>query len=84
MARYAMVHQQTGFVANVIMWDPQAEPDLAPPPGYTFVEDTDNKAGPGGTYDGTTFVPPPSPTTLEAETETKAETKTKTKAKTKK
>lgn len=65
MARYAQVHEASGFVANVIMWEPQSDPDLAPPPGYVFVEDVEAKAGPGGSYDGTTFAPPPSPMSRE-------------------
>lgn len=60
MARYAQVHEASGFVANVIEWDGQG--DLQPPAGYVWVEDTGSKAGPGYTYDGTTFAPPPSPT----------------------
>lgn len=61
MARYAQVHEASGFVANVFEWNPDEHPDVAPPPGYSFVEDPDGKAGPGGTYDGTTFAPPPPP-----------------------
>jgi hypothetical protein len=62
VGRYAQVHEASGFIANVIMWDPVANPDIQPPAGYVFVEDVDGTAGPGGSWDGTTFQPPPQPT----------------------
>lgn len=58
MARYAQVHDDSGFVVNVIEWDGNTA-TWQPPPGYTMVEDSEGKAGPGFTYDGTTFTPPP-------------------------
>lgn len=58
MARYAMVHTETGFVANVIEWSGD-EADWRPPPDYTMIEDTKQSAGPGGQWDGTNFTPPP-------------------------
>jgi hypothetical protein len=58
MARYAQVHAQYRYVANVIEWD--GNPETWPPPeGYEMIEDTEGKAGPGYTYEGGTFVPPP-------------------------
>lgn len=58
MARYAMIDDASGIVVNVIEWDGD-EAKWAPPEGYTMVEDTENKAGPGFSYDGETFIPPP-------------------------
>lgn len=58
MARYAMVHHLTGFVANVIEWDGD-EAKWAPPEGYEMVEDTEAKAGPGFQYTDGEFIPPP-------------------------
>ena len=59
MARYAMVHGQFHYVANVIEWDGNEE-TWPVPAGYIMVEDTENKAGPGFTYEDGEFVPPPS------------------------
>lgn len=56
--RYAMVHSQHKYVANVIEWDGNEE-TWKPPTGFEMVEDTDSKAGPGFTYEGGEFVPPP-------------------------
>jgi hypothetical protein len=60
MARYAMVHEQYHYVANVIEWDGNEE-TWQPPSGYIMVEDTEGTAGPGFTYDQETgeFTPPP-------------------------
>jgi hypothetical protein len=58
MARYAMVHSQFHYVANVIEWDGD-EATWQPPAGYTMVEDPDSKAGPGYTYENGEFIPPP-------------------------
>jgi hypothetical protein len=62
MARYAMVHAQFHYVANVVEWDGD-EQTWAPPAGYIMVADPDAAAGPGFTYDETAtppFIPPPS------------------------
>jgi hypothetical protein len=59
MARYAMVDDASSVVVNVIIWDGSTE-TWQPPAGYTMIEDVDRVAGPGMTYDGTNFVPPPS------------------------
>ena len=45
MARYAMVHDDSTIVVNVIEWDGNEE-TWAPPDGYTMVEDTEMQAGP--------------------------------------
>ena len=66
VGRYAQVHQATGFVVNVILWDPIDQPSVQPPDGYDFIEDVEGKAGPGFSYDGTTFNPPPAPTSPES------------------
>ena len=58
MARYAMVDNASGIVVNVIEWDGN-EANWKAPSGYTMVEDVNNEAGPGFTYDGTAFAPPP-------------------------
>jgi hypothetical protein len=58
MARYAMVHHVTGFVANVIEWDGDTA-TWQPPDGYDMVEDREGKAGPGFTYKNGQFTPPP-------------------------
>lgn len=58
MARYAMVHSLTGFVANVIEWDGD-EATWRAPDGYDMVEDTKTEASPGGTYKDGVFTPPP-------------------------
>jgi len=60
MARYAMVHEQFHYVANVIEWDGNTD-NWQPPAGFYMVEDVEGVATPGGTYDQTTetFVPPP-------------------------
>jgi len=65
VGRYAQVHEASGFVVNVILWDPVDQPDVRAPDGYTFIEDVDGKAGPGFSYDGTTFLPPPPPLPVE-------------------
>ena len=56
--RYAMVHDQYHYVANVIEWDGNTETWM-PPAGYYMVEDPDALASPGYSYDGDEFVPPP-------------------------
>jgi len=58
MARYAMVQDSSQIVVNVIEWSGN-EADWIPPIGYTMVEDTKGEAGPGYSYDGSTFTPPP-------------------------
>lgn len=58
MARYAMIDNASGIVVNVIEWNGDTA-NWQPPTGYTMVEDTGMKAGPGYTYDGSTFTPPP-------------------------
>jgi hypothetical protein len=58
MARYAMVHDASGIVVNVIEWDGDTA-TWQPPAGYTMVEDKDNKAGPGGSYKDGGFAPVP-------------------------
>lgn len=62
MARYAMVHEQYHYVANVIEWDGDEE-SWAPPAGYFMVEDPGGFASPGYGYDEFAeppFIPPPS------------------------
>lgn len=60
MARWAMVHEASTFVANVIEWDGD-EANFKPPAGYKMVEDTDARAGSGGTWTAEGgFLPPPS------------------------
>jgi hypothetical protein len=61
MARYAMVHEQFHYVANVIEWDGN-EATWQPPVGYFMVEDAAGQAGPGFGYDENAtppFIPPP-------------------------
>jgi hypothetical protein len=58
MARYAMVHEATGYVVNVIEWDGD-ETVMRPPAEHIMVEDNPPSAGPGFTYDGSKFNPPP-------------------------
>jgi len=58
MARYAMVDDGSQIVVNVIEWDGD-EAKWKAPSGYTMVEDTKGEAGPGYSYDGTSFTPPP-------------------------
>ena len=58
MARYAMVHEAHGFVANVIEWDGNTA-TWRPPSGHIMIEDTEGKAAPGFTYVDGEFVPPP-------------------------
>lgn len=64
VGRYAQVHEATGFVVNVILLDPEAQPGVVAPAGYKFVEDVKSEAGPGFTWDGAAFVAPPSPETI--------------------
>lgn len=59
MARYAQVHSQYHYVANVIEWDGNEE-TWQPPDGFDMVEDVNNEAGPGFTYEDGQFIPPPS------------------------
>lgn len=56
--RTAQVHEATGFVANVVEWE-ENPPGWSPPAGYIMVPDPDGHAGPGYTWDGTDFIPPP-------------------------
>lgn len=46
-----------GVVENIVVWD--GESAWSPPPGCTLVEVTGTATGPGWTYDGATFSPPP-------------------------
>jgi hypothetical protein len=62
MARYAMVQDASGVVVNVIEWDGNTE-TWQPPAGHTMVLDEPPSAGPGATYDGEKFIPPPAWTT---------------------
>ena len=56
--RYAMIEDASGIVVNVVEWDGD-EANWKAPTGYTMVEDAGGEAGPGFSYDGTTFVAPP-------------------------
>jgi len=58
MARYAMVQDSSQIVVNVIEWDGD-EAKWKAPTGYTMVEDTEGKAGPGFTWKDGVFEPPP-------------------------
>jgi len=58
MARYAMVQDGSGFVANVVERDGSTE-TWTPPAGYTMVLDEPPSAGPGFTYADGVFTPPP-------------------------
>ena len=58
MARYAQVETASGFVVNVVEWSGD-ESEWRPPAGYTMIDATDKFVGPGFTYDGTNFIPPP-------------------------
>jgi hypothetical protein len=58
MARYAMVQDASGIVVNVIEWSGDTA-DWQPDPGYTMVPDEPAVCGPGWSWDGTTFTPPP-------------------------
>jgi len=54
--RHAII--KNGLVTNVVLWDKQT--DWTPPEGAEVVAlDDGTPAGPGWTYDGTTFTPPP-------------------------
>lgn len=46
-----------GTVRNVIVWDGETELAI----DGELIKLDDMKAGPGWTYDGTTFTPPPDP-----------------------
>ena len=56
--RYAMVHDASGIVVNVVMWDGD-EASWRAPSGYTMIQDDASVVGPGYSYDGSTFEPPP-------------------------
>lgn len=58
MARYAMIHEASGYVVNVIEWDGD-ESVMKPPADHIMVEDNPASAGPGFKYDGSKFNPPP-------------------------
>lgn len=58
MARYAVV-DAAGLVVNAVVWD-GVEP-WEPPDGTTAVEDPADMVGPGWTYAGGEFTPPPEP-----------------------
>lgn len=58
MARYAQVEDNSQIVVNVVEWNGDVE-TWAPPAGHTMVEDPDGQAGPGFSYVGGEFVPPP-------------------------
>lgn len=55
--KYAIIRDT--LVENVVLWD--GETEWQPPEGTTIVELGDTIAGPGFTYDGTTFTAPPEP-----------------------
>lgn len=55
--RYAVI-DASGSVVNVILWDALAAPDFTIE-GHTLV--AADEAGPGWTYDGTSFIAPPPP-----------------------
>lgn len=59
MARYAQVHSQFHFVANIVEWDGNTE-TWQPPAGFDMIEDPEGRAGPGFMYDPETgeFIPP--------------------------
>lgn len=58
MARYALVHSASGFVANVIVIEDVST--YTPPTGYEMVPDPDPAAAsPGYSWDGSAFTPPP-------------------------
>jgi hypothetical protein len=59
MARWAMVHDDTGYVVNMVEWDGNVK-TWKPPAGYTMVEDKEVYAGPGFRYEDGQFIPPPS------------------------
>lgn len=52
---YAVI--RAGTVENVVLWD--GETDWTPPEGTDLVALNDQPAGPGWTFDGTTFTAPP-------------------------
>ena len=54
--RWAVVDSD-GLVTNVVLWDGVTE--WHPGPGLTVVNLAGSSAGPGWTYDGSTFSPPP-------------------------
>ena len=58
MGRYAVIHQGSGIVINVIEWDGDTN-NWQPPTGHITVEDVDVIAGPGSSYDGSKFAGPP-------------------------
>lgn len=58
MPRYAMVNDEKGFVANVVMWSGD-EADWIPPEGHSMVNVEEIPCGPGYTYEGGEFIPPP-------------------------
>lgn len=58
MPRYAMIDEPSSIVVNVIMWDGNEE-TWRPPEGYLMIEDVNNEAGPGYTYEDGAFTPPP-------------------------
>lgn len=53
--RWALV--ENGKVVNVVV----ADGDYQAPTGVTAVDATDSRVGPGWTYDGNAFAPPPEP-----------------------
>lgn len=60
MSRYAVIN--SGNVINVVEWDGVSS--FNPGAGNTLVQS--NVAGPGWTYNGTTFMPPTPPTPISA------------------
>jgi hypothetical protein len=58
MARYAMIQTASKIVVNVIEWDGNTA-TWKVPTGYEMIEDSKGEAGPGFTWNGTTFTPPP-------------------------
>lgn len=57
MAQYAMVNDEKGFVANMVEIFTPGE--FVAPAGHTLVLADGVFVGPGFTYDGTDFFPPP-------------------------
>ena len=59
MPRYAMVHDASNIVVNIVVWDGREE-TWQPPAGHTMVLDHENNIGIGFTRNvvNNTFTPP--------------------------